>query len=118
MQEKLPSCPECHSDFTYQDGILFVCPNCSFEWGLNQNDNSNIEPKTKVFKDAHGNILNDGDSISVLKDLRIGSSSDVIKQGTKVKGIRLIESDNGHDIDCKIPGFGEIQLKSEFVKKI
>ncbi len=110
----LPNCPKCNSEYTYEDGSFFVCPECGHEWML-QSETENNEDK-KVSKDANGNVLNDGDSVTVIKDLKVKGSSLVIKIGTKAKNIRLIEGD--HDIDCKIDGIGAMQLKSEFVKKI
>jgi protein PhnA len=109
----LPHCPKCNSAYTYEDGVMFVCPECGHEWS-NQEiaDTGQNEP---VVKDAHGNVLNDGDSITVIKDLKVKGSSSIVKVGTKVKNIRLVEGD--HDIDCKIDGIGAMQLKSEFVKK-
>ena len=109
----LPNCPKCNSEYTYEDGPLLVCPECAYEWTKEINKQSNEEEK--VFKDANGNILQDGDTVTVIKDLKVKGSSSVIKVGTKVKNIRLVEGD--HDIDCKIEGFGEMKLKSEFVKK-
>ncbi|PGL73219.1 zinc ribbon domain-containing protein YjdM [Bacillus sp. AFS055030] len=109
----LPNCPKCNSEYTYHDGNLFVCPECGYEW--TQDNEAEMEDK-KVVKDANGNILNDGDSVTVIKDLKVKGSSLVVKIGTKVKSIRLVEGD--HDIDCKIEGFGAMKLKSEFVKKI
>lgn len=109
----LPNCPECNSEYTYEDGSLFVCPECANEWSL-ETENENGE-ETKVIKDANGNELNDGDSVTVIKDLKVKGSSSVLKIGTKVKSIRLVEGD--HNIDCKIDGFGAMKLKSEFVKK-
>ena len=109
----LPNCPKCNSEYTYEDGSLFVCPECAHEWTLESAEE--VEEK-KVYKDANGNILNDGDSVTVIKDLKVKGSSNVVKAGTKVKSIRLIDSD--HDIDCKIDGFGAMQLKTEFVKKL
>ena len=109
----LPNCPKCNSEYTYEDGSLFVCPECAHEWTLESAEE--VEEK-KVYKDANGNILNDGDSVTVIKDLKVKGSSNVVKAGTKVKSIRLIDGD--HDIDCKIDGFGAMQLKTEFVKKL
>lgn len=109
----LPNCPKCNSEYTYEDGNLFVCPECSYEWNL-QSEAANSTAE-KVVKDANGNILNDGDTVTVIKDLKVKGSSLVVKIGTKVKNIRLIDED--HDIDCKIDGFGAMKLKSEFVKK-
>ncbi|RIX51460.1 alkylphosphonate utilization protein [Paenibacillus nanensis] len=110
----LPNCPECGSEYTYEDGNMYVCPECAHEWPAGAELESAEEKR--VVRDANGNILNDGDAVSVIKDLKVKGSSSVIKIGTKVKNIRLIEGD--HDIDCKIDGFGAMQLKSEFVKKI
>jgi protein PhnA len=108
----LPPCPQCHSQYTYADGDLFICPDCAHEWGQ---DAAVAATEVRVWKDAYGNVLKDGDSVTVVKDLKIKGSSSVVKVGTKVKNIRLIEGD--HDIDCKIEGFGSMQLKSEFIKK-
>lgn len=112
--EKLPNCPECNSDLTYDDGVSLVCPMCGHEWKLTHSSEK-IDDNSPVWRDSNGNELNDGDTVTVIKDLQIGKSSSVVKRGTKVKNIRLIEGD--HDIDCKIPGIGAMQLKSEFVKK-
>ena len=110
----LPNCPTCNSEYTYEDRGLFVCPECGHEWSLElQTENTE---DNKIIKDANGNVLNDGDSVTVIKDLKVKGSSSVVKIGTKVKNIRLIDGD--HDIDCKIDGFGAMKLKSEFVKKI
>lgn len=111
---ELPNCPKCQSAYTYEDGSLFVCPQCAYEWTADAEAESMEDQK--VVKDANGNILNDGDSVTVIKDLKVKGSSSVIKIGTKVKSIRLVDGD--HDIDCKIDGFGAMQLKSEFVKKV
>ncbi|MED4534331.1 zinc ribbon domain-containing protein YjdM [Metabacillus fastidiosus] len=108
----LPNCPECHSQYTYEDGSLLVCPECAHEWTLETGNNED----QKIIKDANGNVLNDGDSVTVIKDLKVKGSSLVVKIGTKVKNIRLVDGD--HDIDCKIDGFGPMKLKSEFVKKV
>ena len=107
----LPNCPKCNSEYTYEVGTLLVCPECAYEWSLEAPSSE----KARVWKDAHGNILQDGDCVTVIKDLKVKGSSSVLKGGTKVKNIRLIDED--HDIDCKIEGFGSMQLKSEFVKK-
>jgi protein PhnA len=109
----LPPCPACASTYTYEDGTQLICPECGHEWSVSASTES--EPAAKVWKDAHGNLLQDGDTVTLIKDLKIKGSSSVIKVGTKVKNIRLIEGD--HDIDCKIDGFGPMQLKSEFIKK-
>jgi len=110
----LPNCPSCQSEYTYEDRNMLVCPECGHEWSANA-DASHSEDD-KVIRDTNGNILNDGDTVSVIKDLKVKGSSSVIKIGTKVKNIRLVDGD--HDIDCKIDGFGAMKLKSEFVKKI
>lgn len=112
--EELPNCPKCQSAYTYEDGNLLVCPECAHEWSLASDDENGEDQK--VVKDANGNVLKDGDSVTVIKDLKVKGTSSVIKIGTKVKNIRLVEGD--HDIDCKIDDFGAMKLKSEFVKKI
>ena len=109
----LPKCPKCNSEFTYEDGAMYVCSECAHEWSKEAGGES-VEQQ-RVVRDANGNTLQDGDSVTVIKDLKVKGSSSVVKVGTKVKNIRLIEGD--HDIDCKIEGFGAMQLKSEFVKK-
>lgn len=110
----IPNCPKCNSEFGYEDGLLFVCPECAHEWSREAVPEST--EKARVVKDAHGNVLQDGDTVAVIKDLKVKGSSSVVKVGTKVKNIRLADGD--HDIDCKIPGIGEMGLKSEFVKKV
>ncbi|HET8731510.1 MAG TPA: zinc ribbon domain-containing protein YjdM [Moraxellaceae bacterium] len=110
----LPPCPKCGSEFTYADGDQWVCPECAHEWGPGQAAGEAAEA-ARVVRDAVGNVLADGDSVTVIKDLKVKGSSLVIKVGTKVRNIRLVEGD--HDIDCKIDGVGAMQLKSEFVKK-
>lgn len=109
----LPKCPKCNSEYTYEDGLMYVCPECAEEWPIAKE--SNGEPEGLIVKDANGNLLQDGGTISVIKDLKVKGSSSVVKVGTKVKNIRLVEGD--HDIDCKIDGIGAMKLKSEFVKK-
>ena len=109
----LPKCPACSSEYTYEDGDNYVCPECAHEWPKHAAAEAG-EAQT-VWKDANGNVLQDGDSVTVIKDLKVKSSSLVVKVGTKVKNIRLVEGD--HDIDCKIDGIGAMKLKSEFVKK-
>ncbi len=110
---ELPPCPECNSEYTYIDSDMYICPECAYEW-------SKHEPVEDAqsglnIKDANGNVLNDGDTVSVIKDLKVKGTSSVVKVGTKVKNIRLVEGD--HDIDCKVPGIGAMKLKSQFVKK-
>ena len=109
----LPNCPKCGSQYTYDDGTLYVCPECGFEWSKEGQPEDSAEP---VIVDANGNVLNDGDAITVIKDLKVKGSSTVVKVGTKVKNIRLVDGD--HNIDCKIDGIGPMKLKSEFVKKL
>lgn len=108
----LPCCPKCDSAYTYEDGSQYVCPECGHEWSAVAEE---AAEDRRVWKDAFGNELKDGDSVTVVKDLKVKGSSSVVKVGTKVKNIRLIEGD--HDIDCKIDGFGSMQLKSEYIKK-
>jgi len=110
----LPKCPACGSEYTYEDGANYVCPECAHEWP--QAGGEEAGEVAKVYKDANGNLLQDGDSVTVIKDLKVKGSSLVVKVGTKVKNIRLIDGD--HDIDCKIDGIGAMKLKSEFVKKL
>ena len=110
----LPNCPKCGSEYTYNDGTLNICPECAHEWqaGTESENHGDI----KIIKDANGNELQDGDTVTVIKDLKVKGTSLVVKVGTKVKGIRLVDGD--HDIDCKIEGIGSMKLKSEFVKKV
>ncbi|PRD23511.1 UNVERIFIED_CONTAM: phnA [Trichonephila clavipes] len=112
----LPNCQKCQSEYTYQDGDLLICPECSYEWKEGEVQVSEAE---EIIKDANGNVLADGDSVTVVKDLKIKGSSSVVKVGTKVKSIRLVpDASDGHNIDCKIDGVGAMKLKSEFVKKV
>ena len=110
----LPSCPECSSEFTYEDRDLYVCPECAHEWS--QNAAAEPDENEPVIKDANGNVLQEGDTVTVIKDLKVKGSSLVVKIGMKAKNIRLVDGD--HDIDCKIDGIGAMKLKSEFVKKV
>jgi len=113
----LPPCPTCNSEYTYEDGQMLVCPECAHEWSATAAAEAASEAEAaKVVKDSAGNVLQDGDTVSVIKDLKLKGSSLVVKVGTKVKNIRLCDGD--HDIDCKIDGIGAMQLKSEFVKKV
>ncbi|MDF0478690.1 zinc ribbon domain-containing protein YjdM [Vagococcus sp. PNs007] len=113
----IPNCPACQSEYAYEDRNMFVCPECGNEWTGEATESTEEEA---VVKDSNGNVIVDGDSISVIKDLKVKGSSSAIKKGTNVKNIRLIDPDmnTGHDIECKIDGFGVMKLKSEFVKKI
>lgn len=111
MTDTLPPCPECGSAFAYEAGALLNCPECGHEWspGAPSGD-------ADIVRDSIGNVLNDGDTVTLIKDLKLKGSSTVVKVGTKIKGIRLVPGD--HDIDCRIPGIGQIGLKSQFVKKV
>ncbi|NLC64830.1 MAG: alkylphosphonate utilization protein [Erysipelothrix sp.] len=110
----IPNCPQCDSEYAYEDRNMFVCPMCAYEWSGEVSASD-----APVIKDAHGTELNDGDDVTVIKDLKVSGASGSIKRGTKVKSIRLIfDSADGHDIDCKVDGFGPMKLKSEFVKKL
>ena len=108
----LPECPQCNSSYAYEDGGMYVCPECGHEWS---SADTAAVAEEKVVKDSNGNVLEDGDTVTVIKDLKVKGSSLVVKVGTKVKNIRLVEGD--HDIDCRIDGIGAMKLKSEFVKK-
>ena len=110
----LPPCPKCNSEFTYEDGAKLVCPECGHEWSAASAEAAVESPR--VYRDASGTILQDGDTVTVIKDLKLKGSGGTVKMGTKVKNIRLVDSD--HDIDCKIDGFGAMSLKTEFVKKV
>ena len=110
--ENLPPCPECESPYTYPDGELLACPECAYEWSA---ANAASAAAGLAVKDAHGNTLQDGDSVVIIKDLKVKGASAALKAGTKVKGIRLKEGE--HNIDCRIEGFGAMELKSEFVRK-
>lgn len=109
-----PNCPKCQSSYTYEDRDMYVCPECAHEWSIHGEDAAGGDDANAVL-DANGNVLADGDTVVIIKDLKVKGSSSVLKIGTKVKNIRLIEGD--HNIDCKIDGFGAMKLKSEFVKK-
>ena len=109
MTDALPPCPDCGSAFTYEMDALLVCPECGHEW-------SATAQESDVIRDAVGNVLADGDTVTVIKDLKLRGTSQVVKVGTKVTNIRLVPGD--HDIDCKVPGHGQIGLKSQFVKKV
>jgi protein PhnA len=110
--EQLPNCPQCGSEYTYEDGSLYVCPECAHEWS--QADE--VEEEFTV-KDSNGTTLRSGDDVTVIKDLKVKGSSSVVKVGTKIKGIRLVESSDDHNIDCKIPGVGAIKITPKYVKK-
>ncbi|MGX7092472.1 zinc ribbon domain-containing protein YjdM [Hutsoniella sourekii] len=114
----LPACPNCHEDMTYTDGVLLICPMCGHEWSQEEEEaKAKAAAEASLIRDANGNILEDGDSVTVIQDLKL-SATQTIKQGTKVKNIRLVQDPiDGHDIDCKIDGFGKVMLKSSVVKK-
>ncbi|RLU86355.1 phosphonoacetate hydrolase [Streptomyces griseocarneus] len=116
MNENLPPCPECSGTYTYEMGTLLVCPECGHEWTPTTTE-AEAAPGEKVIKDAVGNVLADGDTVTVVKALKVKGSPSGIKAGTKVRNIRLVDGVDGHDIDCKIDGFGSMQLKSSVVKK-
>ena len=109
---ELPPCPKCESPYTYEDGALFICPECAHEW----TPLSDSQDQGDIIRDSNGAELKDGDTVTVIKDLKIKGTNDVVKVGTKVKNIRIVGGD--HDIDCKIDGIGQMGLKSQFVKKI
>ena len=110
--EALPACPQCNCEYTYEDGDLIICPECSHEFSL-----SDVEEKEFTVKDANGTTLKSGDDVTVIKDLKIKGSSSVVKVGTKIKNIHLVDSGDDHNIDCKISGVGAIKIKQIFVKK-
>ena len=111
---ELPNCPKCNSEYTYEMGSLLVCPECANEW----TPEVESEEEVRVIKDAVGNILEDGDTVTIIKDLKVKGSSTAIKVGTKVRNIRLVNGPDGHDIDAKVDGFGPMNLKSSVVKKV
>lgn len=113
----LPPCPACASVYTYESGTLLVCPECAHEWVPGASAPADGPDGGRVIRDAVGNVLADGDSVTVIKDLKVRGSSSVVKVGTKVKGIRLVDAADGHNIACRIDGIGAMNLKSEFVKK-
>jgi protein PhnA len=110
----LPNCPACGSGYAYADEAMLVCPECGHEWSTDA-AGASTDDAPRVHRDAVGNVLADGDSVTVIKDLKVKGASGALKAGTKVRGIRLVDED--HDIDCKIDGFGPMKLKSEFVRK-
>lgn len=113
----LPPCPKCNSTYVYEDGLLWVCPECAHEWTQKEESQNESQDSLSVVLDASGQELKNGDNVVVIKSLKIKGSSKSVKIGTKVKNIRLQESNDGHNISCKIDGFGAMNLKSEFVKK-
>ncbi|MCA6092044.1 alkylphosphonate utilization protein [Streptomyces sp. SCA3-4] len=117
MNETLPPCPECSGTYTYEMGALLVCPECGHEWSPASPEPQGDAAGSRVVKDSVGNVLADGDTVTVIKGLKVKGSASGIKAGTKVRNIRLVEGVDGHDIDCKIDGFGPMQLKSSVVRK-
>ena len=115
MSDQLPSCTLCSCEYTYEMGALLVCPECAHEWQVAEEIN---EPAEAVIKDSVGNVLADGDTVTIVKDLKVKGSSSAIKVGTKVRNIRLVNGADGHDIDAKVDGFGSMMLKSSVVKKV
>tara|TARA_R110002110_G_scaffold100700_1_gene256487 strand:- start:1149 stop:1517 length:369 start_codon:yes stop_codon:yes gene_type:complete len=118
LMNDLPPCPSCNSEYTYEQGNLYACPSCGHEWSRSETSETNGPGSNEagpVVRDSNGNHLVDGDTVTVIKDLKVKGSSSVVKMGTRVRNIRLVEGD--HDIDCKIDGIGAMKLKSEFVKK-
>lgn len=111
----LPNCNKCNSPHTYEDGSLYICPECGHEWSVEE-EKEQISASTDV-KDAYGNILKDGDSVTIIKDIKVKGSSSTLKVGVKVKNIRIVDEVNGHNIEAKVPGFGSMMLKSAIVKK-
>lgn len=119
MTDTLPPCPECSSEYTYEMGALLVCPECAHEWEAGSTEESAADAdQGTVIKDSVGKILADGDSVTIVKTLKVKGNPTAIKAGTKVRNIRLVDGVDGHDIDCKIDGFGAMQLKSSVVKKV
>ncbi len=111
----LPNCSNCGSEYTYQDGVLYICPECGHEWSSHTDEE--VDASAVGVKDAHGNLLQDGDTVTIIKDIKVKGASSALKVGVKVKNIRLIDEVNGHNIEAKVPGFGVMMLKSEIVKK-
>jgi protein PhnA len=109
---QIPPCPNCQSPYVYEDGMLLICPECAHEWSATEEE----IPDTQIVRDVNGVELNNGDTVIVIKDLKVKGSSAVVKVGTKIKKIRIVEGD--HDIDCKVPGIGQMGLKSKFLKKV
>lgn len=115
MSENLPNCPMCNCEYTYEMGALLVCPECAHEWSAQVTEDTD---EVRVVKDSVGNVLVDGDAVTIVKDLKVKGSSTAVKVGTKVRNIRLITPVDGHDIDAKVDGFGSMYLKSSIVKKV
>jgi protein PhnA len=115
--DETPPCPQCNCEYTYELSGLFTCPECAHEWSADVADSADDAPAERVVKDSAGNVLSDGDSVTIVKDLKVKGSATSIKVGTKVRNIRLVDGPDGHDIDAKVDGFGSMMLKSSVVKK-
>ena len=115
--EDIPDCKKCGSKYTYENEGVYICPDCTYEWPIDSKSENIEKEEDVIVKDAHGNILKDGDSVTVIKDLKVKGTSSVLKVGVKVKNIRLVDEVNGHNIDAKVKGIGPLMLKSKFVKK-
>jgi len=111
-------CPKCSSDYPYKDGMIWICPECAHEWNDNIVEDEKDQQEEDAVRDANGNVLSSGDTVTVIKTLKVKGASSSLKSGTKVKNIRLVDASDGHNIACKIDGFGAMNLKSEFVKKV
>ena len=109
----MPNCPKCDSEYPYEDGLNYVCPECGYEWPIQADEEEQL-----IVKDVNGVVLESGDSVTVIKDLKVKGASSVVKIGTKIKNIRLVESADNHNIDCKIPGIGAIKITPKYVKKV
>lgn len=116
-EDLIPNCPQCNEPYSYQDNLFWNCPSCGHQWSVAVTNETSDETEDHAIRDANGNILADGDSVTVIKELKIKGSSSAVKVGTKVKNIRLTDGHDGHNIACKIDGIGAINLKSEFVRK-
>lgn len=118
VNQTLPPCPLCNCEYTYELGEFLVCPECAHEWQPGSNDDDQVDEAAPVVKDSVGNVLQNGDTVTIAKDLKVKGSSTAIKVGTKVRNIRLVSPVDGHDIDAKVDGFGQMMLKSSVVKKV
>lgn len=113
--DKLPNCPQCNSEYTYEDGNLFVCPECANEWTA---ESQKEAEEAQLVRDSNGNVLQNGDTVTVIKDINVKSATSNLKMGTRIKNIRLVDGADNHNMECKVEGFGVLLLKSQFVKKI
>lgn len=113
--DKLPNCPKCNSEYTYEDGNLFVCPECANEWTA---ESQKEAEEAALVRDVNGNILETGDSVTVIKDINVKSATSNLKMGTRIKNIRIVDGADNHNLEAKVEGFGVLLLKSQFVKKL